>query len=64
MKDNKPILYTREIVAEIFDISLPTLDRMIKSGKLEAVRIGRSVRIPKTEVERVIREGIGIDESW
>lgn len=37
--------YTRSEAAEILRITLPTIDRLIRTGKLKAVKVGNSVRI-------------------
>jgi excisionase family DNA binding protein len=39
-------------------ISRHTWRKYIRDGKVRAVRIGRLVRIPLTELERVVREGV------
>lgn len=49
------LLRKREAMARL-TVSRPTLDRMIKSGELEAIRISRRVvRIRESELERLIR---------
>jgi excisionase family DNA binding protein len=40
-------------------VSTFTTRRLIKSGDLRAVRVGRRLLIPESEVERVMREGCG-----
>ncbi len=49
-------LYTIKDVIEILKISQATVYRMMYSGKLPRVKIGKSVRIPASAVEAVIRE--------
>lgn len=40
--------YNRSEAAQVINISLPTLDKLIKDGKLRAIRIGqRRIVIPK-----------------
>ena len=48
-----PLLTIGEVAA-VFRISPKTVRRMIGRGKLGVVRIGRSVRIRKEQVERLI----------
>lgn len=40
--------------AEIFGISPITVYRLVRRGELKAVRFGRRVRIPRSEVERLL----------
>ena len=44
-------LLTVKQVAELLQLHEMTIRRYIKSGKLEAVRIGRNVRVPRRAVE-------------
>lgn len=41
-------------VAAIFGISPITVYRLVQRGELKAVRFGRRVRIPRSEVERLL----------
>lgn len=46
---NEGTRYVRvEVVAEMFDVSKTTIYRAIRSGQLDAVRIGGSVRVPES----------------
>lgn len=36
-----------------------TTRRLIKAGYLKAVRVGRRILIPESEIQRVMREGCG-----
>jgi excisionase family DNA binding protein len=45
-------LYTKKEVAEILHCSIATIHRRISSGELKAVKNGRIVRIPESELER------------
>lgn len=49
-------LRTRAESAQYLRTSLRRLDELIKSGALAAVRDGRSVKIPATELDRYILE--------
>ena len=43
--------YNRSEAAQVINNSLPTLDKLIKDGKLRAIRIGqRRIVIPKAAV--------------
>lgn len=42
--------------SELLSVCPRTVWGMVKSGELKAVRIGRSVRIPMTELERFLSE--------
>lgn len=43
--------------AEAIDVCERSVWQLVKDGKLKAVRIGRSVRIPVSELERFLAEG-------
>jgi len=49
------IFITKSDAAKALAISLPTLDRLIRAGQIRVLRIGRSVRISPSEVERLGR---------
>lgn len=44
---------TKKEVCEFFKVSIGTVNNWIKQGKIKAVKIGRSVRIPEEEIERL-----------
>ncbi len=46
--ESKLLLTVREI-AELTSLSMPTIWRIVYSGTLPVVRIGRAVRIPREE---------------
>ena len=48
-------LKTKNDVCKIFKVSLGTVNNWIKQGKIKAIKIGRSVRIPEEEIERIKR---------
>jgi excisionase family DNA binding protein len=48
-----------EHVSERLAVSKFTVARMVKGGHLRAVRVGKRVLIPESELERVMREGCG-----
>lgn len=43
-------------VASIMRVSKMTVYRMVHSGELPAVRVGRSFRVPEDEVQKYLRE--------
>ena len=48
-------LFSRRSVAAMLDISIETVSRRIKNGDLKSVKVGtRLVRIPRSEVERLL----------
>jgi putative molybdopterin biosynthesis protein len=49
--------YTPEELATMLKVTRQAVYNWIQQGHLEAVRIGRTVRIPSDEVERLLREG-------
>ena len=50
---NKKEFYTMKEFADIFRVSLPTIKRWIKKGKIRAVKVEKTVRIPAEEIERL-----------
>jgi excisionase family DNA binding protein len=48
--DELPPILTTKKMAEVTGNSLPTINRMIKSGKIKAYRDGRSVKIDTQSV--------------
>jgi excisionase family DNA binding protein len=50
-------LHTVRDASELLAWSQLSLRKLIDTGKLSVVRLGRSVRIPQAELDRVIREG-------
>jgi excisionase family DNA binding protein len=49
--------YTPEELAALLKVTRQAIYNWIQQGRLEAVRIGRTVRIPGAEVERLLQEG-------
>ena len=46
-------LYSLQEVSALLHVSLPTVRRAIKTGKIQIVRVGRLLRIPANEVHRL-----------
>ena len=51
--NNNSDCYTVNEFAEALGVSRLTISRRIKSGVIEAVKIGKTWRIPRTELERI-----------
>jgi len=56
-RGNPQKLTTVRQASEILGISSHTLRAWIAARKVEAVRLGRAVRVPMTEIERLIADG-------
>ena len=52
----KPYTYTRQQVCERLQISLPTLERLIRRGELPVVKVGRRVLIRRQTLEAFLRQ--------
>ena len=50
----EPLLLTKSEAAEMLNVSLRTLSRMIAAGSLPTVRITGSPRIRRADVERLV----------
>lgn len=44
--------------AAILEVAVPTIYMWVREGRMEALRLGELVRIPKAEIERALTEGI------
>ena len=51
-----PLFYTTEEVADLLKISAKTVREMIKSKRLEAVRVGKEYRITEDQIRKYIKE--------
>lgn len=49
--------YTRQEVAGLLTITLPTLDKLATNGKLTPIRIGRRVVFSAKEVDAIVASG-------
>ncbi|MEO1496630.1 MAG: helix-turn-helix domain-containing protein [Planctomycetota bacterium] len=56
--DEDRILYTRRDAADFLGVSERQLDTWLKRGAIQPTRLGRLVRVHRTELERVAAEGI------
>lgn len=48
-------LYTTEQVAELLQVSVITVRRYIKSGKLKASKIGKDYRIKESDIDNFLK---------
>lgn len=51
-----PKTYTRKEVADIFQVSLTTLDGYIHDGKIEATRFGTRVRFTRDAIDEALKK--------
>ncbi len=56
-----PRFLTVAEVAEMARVSKMTVYRMVHSGELPAVRVGKSFRVPYDEVEKLLGDVIDIE---
>ena len=47
-------LHTKQSLANYFGVSLSTIHRLIHTGEIEAIHVGRSVRITEESVKKFI----------
>ncbi len=52
------MIYTKQEIAKELSLSTKTIDRLIISGKLQACKIGRSVRITKKQLDVFLENAI------
>jgi excisionase family DNA binding protein len=55
MRDEK--LLAVDAVADRFDLPETTIKKWIKQGRIQIVRLGTHIRIPESEVGRIIAAG-------
>ena len=51
-----PLLLRAEEAAKLLSLGRTTIFQMMASGELPCVRVGRAVRVPRTALERWVRE--------
>lgn len=59
MTESQESLASVEETSRRLSVSTFTTRRLIKAGQLRAVRVGKRVLVPRSEIERVILEGCG-----
>jgi excisionase family DNA binding protein len=50
----EPLVYSIRQVADMLSVNMHTVRRMIDDGELSEVRVRRSIRIPRSEIERIL----------
>jgi excisionase family DNA binding protein len=48
-------MYKVDEVAKMLDVNFRTVYRLMKAGKIRAVKVGGQWRIPKSEIEKYIQ---------
>jgi excisionase family DNA binding protein len=56
--EKKKLAFTCQETAEAAGISIPMVRKLIRDGRLKAIRIGRCVRIGADELKRLLAEGV------
>jgi excisionase family DNA binding protein len=56
--EKENLAYTCPEVAKAARISVPMVRKLLRNGRLKAVRIGRCVRIGADELKRLLAEGV------
>jgi len=55
----RPKLYTPAEVADMLRVTPAAIHQWVKQGKIKAVRIGRIVRIPESEIALLLGRDVG-----
>lgn len=58
-KPTQSLVVSPEEVARLLGMSRAYIWQMIKSGDIQSTSFGRMRRIPRTEIDRLLAEGIG-----
>lgn len=58
LQTGSKLLYSREEAAEILSLSVHTVARDVRMGRIHARKYGRRVLIPREEVLRIAAEGM------
>jgi excisionase family DNA binding protein len=56
MENNKPL--TVRQAADVLNLSQATIRAWLARRKLGHVRLGRAIRIPQTEIQRILSQGM------
>lgn len=62
-KKNGAIYWTAAELAKPLLVTRATILRLIGQGRIKAVRLGRQYRIPASEAERILAEGVVMDDA-
>ena len=52
------LLYTAEEVRTVLKVKMPTIRSWIHQGRLPVIKVGRSVRIRESVLDKIIKEGL------
>jgi len=58
MQENNLVMLSPKEFADRLSISRWTVYAWISEGRIKSVKISRLVRIPESEVERIVHEGV------
>ena len=58
MQENNPVMLSPKEFADRLSISRWTVYAWIAEGRIKSVKLGRLVRIPDSEVSRIVQEGV------
>ncbi len=58
MQENNFVMLSPKQFADRLSISRWTVYAWIAEGRIKSVKIGRLVRIPESEVSRIVQEGV------
>lgn len=61
MYDLAPIALTVDEVAQLLGVGRASAYALVRCGAIHSVRIGRLLRVPRSEVERFLTEGANRD---
>lgn len=50
-----PVAHKLTSAAQRLDMSRRTLERFVATGRVRVVRLGRTVRVPESEIQRLLR---------
>lgn len=56
--ESSPSLLSIAKTAHLLTVSPRSVWRWIAAGEIKAVRLGRAVRIPASEIDRIARQGV------
>ena len=57
VKDKPRRMYTRFEVRDMLNVTLGTIDNMVKRGELQPIKLGRKVMFDADEVDEAIEKG-------
>lgn len=57
VRDKPRRMYTRFEVRDILNVTLGTIDNMVKRGELQPIKLGRKVMFDADEVDEAIEKG-------